>query len=404
MTGYPLTDFLTPEQFAALQDRLRDEVEAINEAEWQAMEAVQAQFEQARAEARRRVLLSVLVPVAPTVSGDSCPTPSTAPAKLPETVGELPALSTSPLCEWKGLPEGMLTPTQVQQVAGVPTGSWVLVKARGWIEAAGECLYNNQPCAYYTRESAEALKVRWANRASEVEQIRGKPVLDAMPEGCLTRQEAMQQCGVSSSVLDKATKAGKIVPIGVLRVHGARPLHWPLILQRSEVEALKSQPRGRKPRNVAKPAEEPTPAPSQELEPLPLYPAFTPSEEKQLARRFATYDIVPAPEQQAPRPKVEIPEAVIDLCEGQRYHAEEAARRMHPGGFWLLRRFVEGRAQYKAAKSWQSESAMGWDPLEWWQRNGLGRWESTPAEPGAVGFGNGTTTGPSKAALPGHKL
>ncbi len=36
---------------------------------------------------------------------------------------------------------------------------------------------------------------------------------------------------------------------------------------------------------------------------------------------------------------------------------------------------------------------LGWDIFEEWRRTGLGKWESTPAEPGVAGTGNGVTLG-----------
>ena len=42
----------------------------------------------------------------------------------------------------------------------------------------------------------------------------------------------------------------------------------------------------------------------------------------------------------------------------------------------------------------------GWEVIEEWRCNGLGRWESTPEVPGMVGTGNGVTKGTRGYTVP----
>lgn len=84
----------------------------------------------------------------------------------------------------------------------------------------------------------------------------------------------------------------------------------------------------------------------------------------------------------------------MDINESGRFEAEERGKRVYKSGFVVGRNTQEATWQWEAFVS-KSELAEGFEIFETWRKSGMGRWESTPADPGRVGMGVGVAnTGP----------
>lgn len=66
--------------------------------------------------------------------------------------------------------------------------------------------------------------------------------------------------------------------------------------------------------------------------------------------------------------------------------------------FYLARRTTDSRYLWDSQPN--RDCDPGWEVIEEWRCNGLGRWESTPEVPGMVGTGNGVTKGTRGYTVP----
>lgn len=97
----------------------------------------------------------------------------------------------------------------------------------------------------------------------------------------------------------------------------------------------------------------------------------------------------PAARVAAPTP---VPAPTFDTNEEGKYQAIEMGKAAfrERGNFYILRRTDGDRYDY----SHHFKDCSGWDRIETWRLNGMGRWESTPNVPGVVGMGTGVVRGP----------
>ena len=87
------------------------------------------------------------------------------------------------------------------------------------------------------------------------------------------------------------------------------------------------------------------------------------------------------------------PKATLEINEALRLaHIDEGKVQFASQGIFYLARHV-GPSEINWAVFETTAPTPGWEVVEEWRRNGLGRWESTPEIPGAVGAGNGITRG-----------
>ena len=94
------------------------------------------------------------------------------------------------------------------------------------------------------------------------------------------------------------------------------------------------------------------------------------------------------------------PEPTFDINEEGKLDQIEQGKSTYRGIkiFYLARRTMNSRYLWDSQPS--RECDPGWEVVEEWRCNGLGRWESTPVIPGMVGTGNGVTKGTRGYTVP----
>lgn len=248
-----LNDLLTPEQITAAESALQGEIEQLTTAEFEAIATIQAQFNQARAEARRRVLLAQLVPVTPApvqegTTEEAQDTTEETPEEIAQPEQGAPEVEpVAPEIEQETLQTdktaGLLSPTEAYALSGVPRGSWNRYLKSGDIApaATGRGM-TGKPTNYYRREDVVALGELHASRAERVETVRGLPVLDRVPKGCLTSAQVMERLGVSKSTLTRYRADSTVETVGVLRDATKGSMHWEMVLRINDKTAPAAAP------------------------------------------------------------------------------------------------------------------------------------------------------------------
>jgi hypothetical protein len=94
------------------------------------------------------------------------------------------------------------------------------------------------------------------------------------------------------------------------------------------------------------------------------------------------------------------PEPTFDINEEGKLNQIEQGK----STYRLIKIFYLARRTTDSGYLWDSQPNrncdLGWEVVEEWRCNGLGRWESTPEVPGVVGTGNGITQGAGAYKVP----